>query len=176
MCDSDWVTHICMYPSTVELNYEQHRALQSMMQKRQKTSQRRWSRKMSLFCETQSLRQPQKDRSRAGFFVPERDSPPSSVMTTTIVSGPSPSGLNTRSDTRYCEYVFSPVSVYSCNDKNKTNGVNGGYSYSELSSLGTKYKKAARRVGQMTFRLSLGKLTCLGAEGDFDMKSLASNA
>ncbi len=44
---------------------------------------------------------------------PKKASPPSSVMTTTIVSGPSPSGLNTRKDTRYWVYVFNPERVYS---------------------------------------------------------------
>ena len=81
-----------------------------------------------LFFEMRSLCQRPNERAgQSGIFRPFlrlRDSPPSSVMTTTIVSGPSPSGLKTRRDTRYCVYVFSPVSVYSCNDKNRTHAVN----------------------------------------------------
>lgn len=34
------------------------------------------------------------------------NSPPSSVITKTVVGGPKPSGLNTCSDTKYCVYVW----------------------------------------------------------------------
>ena len=38
--------------------------------------------------------------------------PPSSVITTTVVLGPRPSGLNTCSDTKYCVKMFSFWIVY----------------------------------------------------------------
>ena len=111
-----------------------------------------------------------------------RDSPPSSVMTTTMVSGPSPSGLKTRRDTRYCVYVFSPVRVYSCNGKKRDTWGNGIIRvHSELWSQrhARGQKKTARHFGQMTSRLSPGKYThiyvsrCLETEWDFNMNPQA---
>ena len=44
--------------------------------------------------------------------LPRDSLPPSSVMTTTVVAGPSPSGLNTCTETRYCVKICSRWIVY----------------------------------------------------------------
>ena len=45
-------------------------------------------------------------------FTLWQHSPPSSVMTTTMVSGPAPSGLKTRRETRYCVNTDSSSRVW----------------------------------------------------------------
>lgn len=40
--------------------------------------------------------------------IKKKHLPPSSVITSTVVAGPGPSGLNTCNDTRYCVYVSRP--------------------------------------------------------------------
>ena len=65
-------------------------------------------------------------------------------MTTTMVSGPSPSGLKTRRDTRYCVYVFSPVRVYSCNGKKRDTWGNGIIRVLSFGPKGTREDKKRR--------------------------------
>lgn len=62
------------------------------------------------------------DATRKGKMVLVIILPPSSVITRTVVGGPSPSGLNTCIETRYCVYVSRSWISWLCERTSKKEG------------------------------------------------------